>query len=81
LSGLAAETEESVRSQVAETRKTVKAVGVTLPALLARVGAVSPDGRQNFDLQWYSQKFMLCRHQPPWRAHSACGANAGEAVV
>ena len=28
----------------------------------------------------YSQKFMLCRHQPPLRAHSACGVNAGEAA-
>jgi hypothetical protein len=28
----------------------------------------------------YSQKFMLGRHQPPLRAHSACGVNAGEAA-
>jgi hypothetical protein len=37
--------------------------------------------RHDFDLQRYSQKFMLCRHQPPLRAHSACGVNAGEAAA
>jgi hypothetical protein len=29
---------------------------------------------------WYSQKFMLSRHQPPLRSHSALGENTGEAA-